>query len=254
MSSRSLRECLAKSKCLLGTIISSGSPTIAEAAALTGVDWLFFDLEHSANSLETVQRQIQAVGGRALSMIRVAAPETIAVAQALDTGCSGIIVPQVNSAATARAVVAAGKYAPLGRRSVGTARAQGYGVDFASYLETANARTAILVQIESVEAVAAIDEIAAVPGVDGLFIGPNDLSSSMGIVGQLQHPDLLAAIQTVRGAASKRRLPCGLFVGTNEAARAAVADFELLLIGSDIGRVIRSINDSIASLKDTTSK
>jgi 2-keto-3-deoxy-L-rhamnonate aldolase RhmA len=234
---------------LIGTIVGSESTVIAEAVSLSGVDWIFFDLEHSASTLESVQRQIQAVGDRAATLIRVESPTTIAVARALDAGCSGIIVPQVNSVAIAEAVVAAGKYAPLGRRSVGMARAHGYGARFASYLASANSDTAIIVQIESVSAVEAIDEIAALPGVDGLFIGPYDLSSSMGIVGQVQHPDLLAAIQKVRGAARRRRLPVGLFVGTAAAARAVRDEFEMLLVGSDTGRLMQSLKETIETIR-----
>jgi 2-dehydro-3-deoxyglucarate aldolase len=234
---------------LIGTIVGSESTVIAEAVALSGVDWIFFDLEHSASTLESVQRQIQAVGDRAATMIRVEAPTTIAVAKALDAGCSGIIVPQVNSVAIAQTVVAAGKYAPLGRRSVGYARAHGYGARFAPYLASANTDTAIIVQIESVSAVEAIDEIVALPGVDGVFIGPYDLSASMGIVGQVQHPDLLAAIQTVRVAARRRGLPVGLFVGSTAAARAVRDDFELLLVGSDTGRLMQSLTETIDSLR-----
>jgi len=244
-----LRERLATSKCLLGTIVSSDSTVIAEVVGLSGIDWVFFDLEHSASSLETVQRQQQALGARVLSMIRVTAPDPVAVSKALDTGCSGVIVPQVNSAATARAVVAGGKYPPLGRRGVGSARAHAYGAQFTEYLATANRDTSVIPQIENIAAVEAIDEIAAVDGIDGLFIGPYDLSASMGLVGQVQHPDVLAAIATVRVAAARAKLPLGISVATDAAARDLVDDYQLLLIGSDVARVRRSIEDTILGLR-----
>jgi 2-keto-3-deoxy-L-rhamnonate aldolase RhmA len=244
-----LRQRLATSKCLLGTIIGSDSTVIAEAVALSGIDWVFFDLEHSANALETVQRQIQALAGRVLSMIRIATPDTIHVARALDTGASGIVVPQVHSADIARMVVQAGKYAPVGNRSMGVGRAHGYGARVADYLATANAETSILLQIESVAGVEAIEEIAAVPGIDGVFIGPNDLSNSMGLVGQVRHPDVLAAIRRVRDAARRRGLPVGLYVGTDAAAREVIDDFDLLLIGSELGRLLQSLKDTVTAMR-----
>jgi 2-dehydro-3-deoxyglucarate aldolase len=241
----SLRERLAASSCLVGTIVSSDSTVIAEVVALSGIDWVFFDLEHSASSLETVQRQLQALGGRVLSMIRVQAPEAISVAKALDTGCNGVIVPQVNSAAIALAVVDAGKYPPLGHRSIGAGRAHAYGAQSAEYLATANRDTSVILQIESVAAVDAIDEIVAVPGVDGLFIGPNDLSASLGLVGQMRHPTVLAAIDRVRVAATRAGLPLGIYVGTDAAALDMANDYQLLLIGSDVARLRRSLEDTV---------
>lgn len=240
-----LSDHLSKSSCLLGTIISSDSTTVAEAVAISGIDWVFFDLEHSANSLETVQKQIQAMAGRIFTSIRIEAPETVFVKRALDTGCDAIIVPQVSSKEIARSVIDAGKYSPIGNRSVGISRAQGYGSQFASYIANANNQTSIIIQIENISAVNAIDEIISVKGIDGLFIGPYDLSSSMGLIGQVQHPDVLKAIEKVKVAAKKSKLPLGLYVATDSAAINLKDDFQLLLIGTDIGRLIQSLKDTL---------
>jgi 2-dehydro-3-deoxyglucarate aldolase/4-hydroxy-2-oxoheptanedioate aldolase len=240
----SLAEHIARSGCLLGTIVCSDSAAIAEAVALSGIDWIFFDLEHSPNSLASVQKQIQAVAGRVFTAIRIEAAEAVYVKRALDTGCDAIIVPQVNSAALAKAIVDAGKYAPLGSRSVGIARAHGYGSYFSDTLTQANTKTSIILQIENIQAVKVIDEIISVPGIDGLFIGPYDLSSSMGLIGQVQHADVIKAIDTVRAIAKKSKMPLGIFVGTDAAARQATGDFQFIAVGTDIGRLMQSLKET----------
>ena len=166
-----LSEYLSRSGRLLGTLVSCDSTTMAEAIAMSGIDWAFFDLEHSANSLETVQKQIQAIAGRIFTAIRIEAPEIVFVKRALDTGCDAIVVPQVNSAAMAKSIVNAGKYFPMGSRSVGFGRAHGYGSQFANYIANANDHTSIIVQIENIKAVEAIDEIIAVPGIERVVCG-----------------------------------------------------------------------------------
>jgi 2-dehydro-3-deoxyglucarate aldolase/4-hydroxy-2-oxoheptanedioate aldolase len=184
-------------------------------------------------------------------VIRIGAPDPLSVSKALDTGCDGVIVPQVNSAAQARSLVAAAKYPPLGARGVGMARANEYGASFADYLAHANARTALIPQIESREAVAAIDEIVAVPGIDGVFIGPYDLSSSLGHTGEVRHPDVVDAITRVRRAAHHAGLPLGIFAATD----ALIAEYrdvvQLLLIGTDVGRLMRSVQETVAAARRT---
>jgi 2-keto-3-deoxy-L-rhamnonate aldolase RhmA len=245
----SLRARLAEGRCLVGTIIASDSAVASEIVGLSGLDWVFFDLEHSANSLETVQRQMQALGERVLSVIRVESANPVAIRRALDAGCGAVIVPQVDSAEIARGVVEAGKYPPLGRRSVGAGRAHGYGGRFTEYLATANRETAVIVQIESIAAVEAIESIVAVEGLDGVFIGPWDLSASMGLTGEVRHPVVLDAIARARIAARRAGLPVGFSVGTDAAAREVAGDYQLLLVGSDVGRLRQSLAETVASVR-----
>ena len=240
-----LRDHLVKTPCLLGTLVSSDSMMIAETIALSGIVWAFFDLEHSANSLETVQRQIQAMAGRVFTAIRVETAESVFVKRALDTGCDAIIVPQVNSADRACAIIDAGKYAPLGNRSVGISRAHSYGNQFTAYLAEANTQTSIILQIETIKAVEALDDIIAVPGIDGLFIDPYDLSSSIGLIGQPQHPDVLSAIEKVKIAARQAPLPLGIFVSTDALARSLKSDFQFIVVGTDIGRLTQSLKETM---------
>jgi 2-keto-3-deoxy-L-rhamnonate aldolase RhmA len=249
-----LRQRLATSRCLVGTIVCSDSTVIAEVAALSGIDWVFFDLEHSANSVETTQRQIQAIAGRVLSMVRVKAADVATIGKVLDIGSNGVIVAQVHSAAIARAAVGAAKYPPIGHRGVGIGRAHAYGAGFSDYVSAANRDTSLIVEIESAAAVAAVDEIAAVEGIDGLFIGPYDLSASMGLSGEVRHPAVLAAIDKVRAAAGRAGLPLGIFVATDGPAQDLMNDYQLLLVGSDVARFRQSLEYTISSvLMPTTS-
>lgn len=245
-----IREHIDKAGCLFGTFVSSDSTNIAEAIAMAGIDWMAFDLEHSNLSLDTVQKQIQAVAGRAFTAIRIENPELVFVKRALETRCDAIIVPHVNSAAVAKAIVDAGKYSPMGNRSIGAGRAAWYGLQ-PNFYSVANAQTSIIIQIEHIKAVNDIDEIMAVPGIDGLFLGPYDLSSSMGLIGQVQHPDVLRAIEKVKLAAKRADLPLGTFVWTDTAARELIHDFQFILIGTDIGRVIQTTKNTIQA-KETT--
>ena len=138
---------------LLGTMLTLPSPEVAEIIAACGYDWLFLDGEHSTLSTLDWQRVLQAIGGRSAGIIRVAANRERDIKKFLDIGADGIIVPQVNSAGLARQAVACCKYPPQGIRGVGLARAQGYGRDFADYMENANRDIAVIMQAEHIDAV-----------------------------------------------------------------------------------------------------
>jgi 2-keto-3-deoxy-L-rhamnonate aldolase RhmA len=149
--------------------------------------------------------------------------EPILIAKALDTGAAGIVVPHVNTADEARAIVRAATYPPAGGRSIGAARAQGYGGRLADAIAHDNDRIVVVAQVEHIDAVASIDEIVAVPGVGAVFIGPFDLSASLGKPGEIGAPDVQQAIGAVISACAARQLPCGIFVVSGEAAAAAFA-------------------------------
>jgi 2-dehydro-3-deoxyglucarate aldolase/4-hydroxy-2-oxoheptanedioate aldolase len=214
---------LARREPLLGTVLTLPVPEVAEVVALAGFDWLFVDMEHGLIDLAAVQRVTQAVGHLCPCIVRVPTNEPILIAKALDTGAAGIIVPHVNTADEARAIVRAAHYPPAGRRSLGVARAQGYGGRIADAIAHDNDRTVVVAQVEHIDAVANIGEIVAEPGVGAVFIGPFDLSASLGKPGEIGAPDVQQAIGTVVSACAARRLPCGIFVVSGEAASAAFA-------------------------------
>jgi 2-dehydro-3-deoxyglucarate aldolase/4-hydroxy-2-oxoheptanedioate aldolase len=246
----SLKTALREHKPLIGTLVTTAAPEVAEVLALAGFDWLFIDLEHGSLSIQNAQRIIQAVAGRCFTVVRV--PEATAenVKRVLDTGCDGIIAPHVNSAADARRIVALAKYPPDGERSVGLSRAQGYGLNFADYIGSANAQTVVVVQIEHKDAVANVDSILQVQGIDALFVGPYDLSGSMGILGQVSDGRVVSAIEKVRAACTASNMPFGIFCATAGLASAAIkSGARIVAIGTDLTHMANSARNVLEALR-----
>jgi 2-keto-3-deoxy-L-rhamnonate aldolase RhmA len=234
-----LTEAIAKSGSLIGTLITIPSSALSEALSLSGLDWLLFDLEHSVMTLGDVQSMIQAMHASCLPFIRIEEPSTVYVKKALDTGCAGVIVPQVNSVVVARDIVKAGKFPPFGARSVGLGRALGYGATLTDGVKAENSRASIIVQIEHALAVEAVEEILALDGLDGVFIGPYDLSGSYGVPGDIKDPRVQEAIRRVVVAAQKAGKPAGIFAGTAEGARQECdKGFQFITVGSDLSRLV----------------
>lgn len=240
----SFRETLAESpRPLVGMWVCSGSPLLAEVAAGSGLDWLLIDMEHSANTLETVQLQLQAVAAYPVTpVVRAPFNDPVAIKQILDLGAQNIIVPMVSSAAEARAAVAATRYPPEGVRGVGSALARSARwnrVD--DYLRDSAQHTSLTVQIETIAGVDAAAEIAAVDGVDAVFVGPSDLSASMGLLGQQTHPDVVAAVERVFAAVRGAGTPVGVNAfdpAAADAYLAAGADF--VAVGADVALLARA--------------
>ncbi|BDZ39040.1 HpcH/HpaI aldolase family protein [Microbacterium suwonense] len=234
---------------LIGMWVCSGSPTICEIAAGSGVDWLLIDMEHSANSLESVLSQLQVAAAYPVTpVVRVPWNDAVAIKQVLDLGAQNIIVPMVSSADEARAAVAATRYPPQGVRGVGSAlsrSARWNRID--GYLENATSLVSLTVQIETIAGVAAAAEIAAVDGVDAVFVGPSDLSASMGLLGQQTHPDVVAAVHSVFDAAHAAGSHVGVNAFAPDAADAYVevgADF--VAVGADVAMLARA-SEALAS-------
>lgn len=219
---------------LLGTMLTLPSPEIAEMMELAGFDWLFVDGEHSTLSTREMQALAQGAGRDTAVIIRLESDRETAVKKALDIGAAGIIVPQVNSAEQAERVVRRAKYPPLGTRGVGVARAHGYGLHFADYVAQANETTAVIVQVEHVTAVSAIEEIVRVPGIDAVFVGPYDLSASMGKPGQVTDPEVQSAIARVTQVCLAADMRLGIFGMTAEAVRPYIDQgYTLITAGMD---------------------
>lgn len=167
-----------------------------EILAGAGFDWLVLDTEHSPNELPNVYNQLQSVvGGTAEPVVRVPWNDSVTLKRFLDVGARSLLIPMVQTAEEARAAVAATRYPPEGIRGYAVAsRATSFG-RVSDYFERYHEELCVLVQVETIEALARVEEIAAVPGVDGIFIGPGDLSASMGLLHQPTHPDVVAAIE-----------------------------------------------------------
>jgi 2-dehydro-3-deoxyglucarate aldolase/4-hydroxy-2-oxoheptanedioate aldolase len=204
---------------LLGTVVTLSNPAVSEILAEAGFDWLWIDLEHSPMDPSEAQGILQAVANRAECVVRVPLNDEIWIKRCLDSGADGLIIPQVSTPEDARRAVRWCKYPPQGTRSVGASRAQGYGASLQEYLDRANQETAVVVQIETAAAVSNIQAILEVEGVDGFVIGPFDLSASLGFPGQIDHPEVLAAIESVRAAVLEHGRALGIFTGASARVR-----------------------------------
>jgi 4-hydroxy-2-oxoheptanedioate aldolase len=227
-----------------GTFLNLGSPVTVEIAGLAGFDWLLIDHEHGPGGEDTMLHQLQAAAGTpAFPIVRIAMNETPRFKRALDMGAFGVMVPYVNTAAETRAAVNAMRYPPHGIRGVAKFhRGAGFGGDFEDYYLHAHERLLCVIQIETPEAVANIDAIAAVDGADVLFVGPTDLSYNMGIRDQLESAQFTATLQKVSEAAKKHGKAAGILVHNN-ALVPKVRDlgYTFVALGSDGGGVRSSL-------------
>lgn len=244
-----LRGKLLKGERLLGTIVSVASATVCELLADAGFDWLFIDAEHGPLDGAAIQDLIRAAGPMPC-LVRVPVLDEVAIKRALDAGAEGIIVPQVNSAEAARQAVAYAKYPPMGQRGVGIARAQGYGFELDAYLARANQEIAVVVQAEHVEAVANIEAIATTPGIDAVFIGPYDLSASLGKMGEVTDIEVVQAITRITRACQAADTRLGVFGASAEAVSPYMAQgFTLIAAATDtllLGRGARELLEQLA--------
>lgn len=197
---------------MVGTFAAIPHPVAIEVTAASGVDFICIDWEHAQISRERIEDLIRASDVHGVpAMVRVPghAPESIAAV--LDAGAAGVLVPRVSTAEQARTAVAATRYPPVGARGVGPGRAAGYGYRIPDYLAAANNNLLLAIQVETADGLANIDAIAAVEGIDVIFIGPGDLSVSIDATGPANAGKLNAAIQTIAGAAIRAGRTAGLF-------------------------------------------
>ncbi|MBV2179796.1 MAG: HpcH/HpaI aldolase/citrate lyase family protein [Castellaniella sp.] len=220
----------------IGLFLGLCDPYSAELLAGTGFDWLLIDAEHGPNDMRTVLAQLQALQGRGPDiLVRMVDHDAARIKQLLDIGVQTLLVPMVDSVEQARALVRATRYPPEGIRGVGTALARAArwnGVP--DYLRQANDEICLIVQAESCEGLAALDEILAVDGIDAVFIGPSDLAASMGHLGQPNHPDVqMAVLDAIRRIARSGKA-AGVFATRLDAASAfAQAGAHFLAVGTD---------------------
>ena len=217
MNGNSVKQRLREGLPTVGSWINLPSPAIAEFMADYGMDWLLFDTEHGPYSEEAVEDLIRAIKGtEVVPLVRVAGNDPFLIKKVLDRGAMGIICPLVNSAEEARAAVAACKYPPEGMRGVAGTRASNFGRDLDDYFERWNSEVLVACQIETAEALENVEAIASVPGLDVLFIGPKDLSASLGFFGQSDHPEVTAAVNRIVQAAKKHGIAAGYYASGPE--------------------------------------
>lgn len=244
-----LRKRLKNGELVLGTILSLNSPDVAEILSQIGFDWLFIDAEHSTLDPHHLQAIFQAVGDSIPCVVRIPLLDEIVVKKTLDAGAAGLLAPQIHNAEQAEQLVKWGRYYPEGFRGLGFGRAQGYGLKVGEYLETANKNILLSVQAESEQAVRNIENIALVKGLDAVLVGPYDLSASMGLPGQIDHPDVKAAIQHVAETCKAAGMPIGIFGLTAEAVQPYIEQgFRFIVAGVDtvmIGNTARQLLEQL---------
>ncbi len=239
---------------LAGTFLNLGSPLTAEIAARSGFDWLMLDQEHGPGSEETLLQQLHAVSASsATPIVRIANNEPARFKRVLDLGAGGVMVPYVNNAEEARAAVSSVRYPPHGLRGVSRFnRAAGFGQDFDEYYAHGHERLVTMAQIETPESLGQLDAIAAVDGVDVLFIGPLDLTTNMGIQGQFDHPLFADARRAVAAAARKAGKAAGI-LATAPAQIPVLREegFSVMAFGSDGGSVTTGLRQSLAAMRSS---
>lgn len=208
-----LKEKLRRGLPTIGTWISLAHPALAEMAARAGFDWVAVDLEHTSITIRECEDLIRVLDlAGTTPLVRLTANDPDLIKRVMDSGARGVIVPSVSTEEEAQLAVEAVHYPPRGRRGVGLARAQGYGADFAGYLKRLDKEAVVVAMIENAQGVENCERILAVDGVDAYFLGPYDLSASLGLIGKTSHPKVEKAIARVRAAGRRAGKPGGIHV------------------------------------------
>ena len=247
------KRLLQEGKPSLGTWLSLPDPFAAQFMAGLGFDWLTVDLEHSPINLETAALMFQTIAqAGCVPLVRVPWNTAENVKRVLDAGAWGVVFPMQNSPAEVEAAVAAAKYPPRGIRSVGGSLHALLRHRPATYVERADAETLVVVQAEHIRAVENADAILSVPGIDAVFIGPNDLSASMGLrpSGDCADPQVAEAVVHVRETALKHGVAPGIHVFTPEAARRRIAEgFRFVALASEVSFMLSGARQALQAVR-----
>ncbi len=248
-----LKEKLAQGKQPLGTFVGTASPAVVECLGCAGLDFVILDNEHSPVEAETTAAMVRAAELRNVTpLARVREISRPAILKLLDVGVQGLIIPDVRGTEDVRRVVDYAKYAPVGRRGFCPSRKDGWGTDpQCGVLDTMahfNQETLVIPQCETAEALSDIETIAAMDGVDGIFIGPFDLSISMGMPGDFENPQFRAALARILSACRAAGKPCLIFAGDGAGAAVRFAQgYDAVAMGLDATLLITGVKAQIAA-------
>jgi 2-dehydro-3-deoxyglucarate aldolase len=243
----SFRRDLQARKQLIGCWVSLASNISTEILGYAGFDWLLVDGEHAPNDMSSFISQLQALkDSSSAPVVRPPWSEPVIIKRLLDIGFYNFLMPWIETAEQARAAVAATRYPPQGMRGMGTGhRSNRYGY-VTDYFTTINDNISVMVQIESAKGVDNAEAIAAIDGIDGLFIGPSDLSAAMGFMGQPNHPDVQAAMARVLAAANKHKKAVGILAPIEDDARRYLEQgMTFVAVGGDVG-LLRTASKGLA--------
>ena len=244
MRKNHLKQKLDSGQAALGIWAVLGSEVTASVAGPLGFDWILVDAEHGILDVEGAIALIpHAQHETCTRLIRVpGAADTGLFKRVLDMGFEGVLVPQIRSAREVREVVSACRYPPEGQRGIASQRAHRYGLEFGDYLAQANRETLVLVQIETAEAVENIEEIVAVDGLDGVFVGPADLSAALGVHGDPEAPVLVESVARILQSAQAAGKPAGIYARSPEDATNRIrSGFQFVNIANDQSLLVRGL-------------
>jgi len=208
-----LKEKLTANQLTVGSWVTIGHQSVIEIMATAGFDWLALDMEHSVIELEAAQNLIGHIQAQNMeALVRVGKNDELIIKRVMDAGADGVIVPMVNSKEDAQQAVNYVKYPPVGKRGVGLARAQKYGIGFQDYKEWLKNQAVVIAQAEHVEAVENIHDILQTEGIDGIIVGPYDLSGSMNYPGEYERKEVKTALKKVEEVCKKYNKPLGFHV------------------------------------------
>jgi 2-dehydro-3-deoxyglucarate aldolase/4-hydroxy-2-oxoheptanedioate aldolase len=235
----------------VGTFIGLGGPLSAEVAAVSGVDWVLLDLEHGGGSEDQLSPTVVAAGAYGVpTLVRVESADRIRIGRALDAGAAGVMVPRVNNLSEVENAVKHFSYPPFGDRGVATYnRAARWGKDPEALLPPTKA--ACIIQIETLGSLEVVEDIAALDGVDVLFVGPLDLSFALGVPRQFDDPTFIKSIERVVSAANAANKPAGILAVDAKAAKKYLnMGFKFVAVGSDSTLLAKAITDAITEIKE----
>ncbi|MBI3455401.1 MAG: HpcH/HpaI aldolase/citrate lyase family protein [Candidatus Rokubacteria bacterium] len=247
-----VKRALREGRPTAGAWLSLCSSISAEIMSRAGFDWLLIDMEHGHGDYQTLLAQLQAIeGSPVIPIVRVQWNDPAIIKRVLDLGAYGVMVPWIANRAEAEAALRATKYPPEGIRGIaGSHRAGGYGRHAAEYWKRANEEILVVIQVETASAVADIAEIVTVPGIDVVFIGPADLSTALGHMGDAGHPDVQAAIQRVEAAVKARGLALGNITRHWDQARELYEQgYQFLTLGSETSLLVQGAQELLRRFK-----
>ena len=250
----SLKDALKKGKLSIGSWITLAHPAIAEIMSKSGFDWIAVDLEHSVITLREAEELIRIISlSGVVPLVRLSSNDHVQIKRVMDAGSHGVIIPMVNSKDDAEKAISSVYYPPRGSRGVGLARAQGYGAEFNNYREWLEQDAIVIVQIEHIKAVENLESILSVDGIDGYIIGPYDISASLGVPGQFDHPNVVGALKRIRDVSSQMAITGGIHViepDTNEVIRRIDEGFRFLAYSLDIRILDATCRQGLIALRD----
>jgi 2-dehydro-3-deoxyglucarate aldolase len=245
------KQTLSQGQRLIGGWHMSGSAVVAEAMGHVGYDFVVLDMEHGPNPIHGVGDLLRALdAAQCMPVVRMAGHDEVQTKQALDLGARNLYFPMVQDAAQARAIASSCYYPPKGSRGFARMlRASSYTAQ-ADYFSTINDDLMVIAQLETPQALANLEAIAAVEGINGLFVGPGDLAVTMGLSGQVTHPDVLAQLERVGHFCRANQIPLGTVLPNPELANWAFdCGYQFVSMASDLGLMVGAMRSGIQQLK-----